>query len=39
VVLLVATSEKKDQQATINHLKRGLDEFRSIAEKILRPIS
>jgi len=39
LVLLVATSEKKDQQNTINHIKIHLDEFREIAERISRPVS
>lgn len=39
LVLLVATSEKKDQQATIAHIKMGLDEFREIAEKIAKQTS
>ncbi|MBI5390006.1 hypothetical protein HZB02_00780 [Candidatus Woesearchaeota archaeon] len=36
LVLLVATSEKKDQQATIDHLKQHLKEFRTVAESIIR---
>lgn len=39
LVLLVATSGKKDQQATINHIKKQLDEFRSIAEDISKQVS
>ena len=39
LVLLVATSEKKDQQNTINHIKRYFDQFREIAEKISRQVS
>ena len=39
LVLLVATSEKKDQQRTINHIKKYLDQFREIAEKISRQVS
>ncbi len=36
LVLLVAVSGKKEQQATINHIKAQLDEFRKIAEVIRR---
>ncbi len=39
LVLLVATSEKKDQQSTINHIKRGLDEFKEVAQKISMQVS
>ena len=39
LVLLVATSGKKDQQATISHIKGKLDEFREIAETISRQAS
>lgn len=39
LVLLIATSGKKDQQATINHIKRKLDEFRVIAEEIAKQAS
>ena len=39
LVLLVAISGKKDQQATINHIKSHLDEFRKVAEKIARQVS
>ncbi len=39
LVLLVATSDKKDQQATIDHIKGGLDEFRKIAKRISTPVS
>lgn len=34
LVLLVAASGKKKQQATINHIKTHLDKLRVIAEKI-----
>src|SRR3989344_3894340 len=34
LVLLVATSGKKDQQATINHIKDKLHGFREIVEEI-----
>ena len=39
LVLLVATSGKKDQQDTINHIKGNLDEFRIIAEDIVKRAS
>ncbi len=39
VVLLVATSGKKDQQATIDHIKDNLDDFRILAEKISKQLS
>lgn len=39
LVLLIATSRKKDQQATINHLKRDLDLFRAYAEKVFKQVS
>ncbi len=39
LVLLVATSGKKDQQETINHIKSQLDEYRKIAEIISRQVS
>lgn len=39
LVLLVAASGKKKQQATINHIKSHLDEFREIAERISRQAS
>lgn len=39
LVLIVATSGKKDQQTTINHLKDKLDSFRIIAEQIARQVS
>jgi mRNA-degrading endonuclease RelE of RelBE toxin-antitoxin system len=38
LVLLVATSGKKDQQNTINHLKEQLKEFRSIAEELAKQV-
>ena len=34
LVLLVAVNWKKNQQATIDHIKNGLDEFRKVAEDI-----
>jgi len=36
LVLLAATSGKKDQQATIDHIKKSLDAFRREAEKIVK---
>ena len=36
LVLLVASSEKKNQQATIDHIKQHLGEFRIIAENITK---
>jgi len=39
LVLLVATSGKKDQQATIDHIKGYLDEFRKEAERIANQVS
>lgn len=39
LVLLVAVSGKKDQQATIDHIKENLDDFRKIAEKIVKQVS
>ena len=39
LVLLVATSDKKDQQSTIEHIKKQLDDFRIIAESIAKQVS
>ena len=39
LVLLVATSGKKDQQATIDHIKNNLDEFRKVAKDIAKQVS
>ena len=39
LVLLVAVSDKKDQQATIDHIKGNLGEFRIVAEKIIKQVS
>lgn len=39
LVLLVATSGKKDQQATIKHIKEHLEQFRGIAESIVKQVS
>ena len=36
IVLLVAASGKKDQQATIDHIKKNLHEFKKIAEDIAK---
>ncbi|HIH42187.1 TPA: hypothetical protein HA246_00925 [Candidatus Woesearchaeota archaeon] len=36
LVLLVATSGKRDQQATIDHIKQQLDEYRKVAENITK---
>lgn len=33
LVLLVATSDKKNQQGTIDHIKGNLDEFRKVAQR------
>ena len=38
LVLLVAVSGKKDQQATIDHIKNGLDEFKKVAENISKKV-
>lgn len=39
LVLLIATSGKKDQQATINHIRNNLNEFREVAEEIAKRVS
>jgi hypothetical protein len=39
LVLLVATSGKKDQRATIDHIKENLDEFRKVAEEVAKQVS
>ncbi len=39
LVLLVATSGKKDQEKTIEHIKENLDEFKVVAEKIAKQVS
>ncbi|MEK6963771.1 MAG: hypothetical protein AABX70_05050 [Nanoarchaeota archaeon] len=36
LVLLVAASAKKDQQVTINHVKSQLDEYRQVAEEVIK---
>ena len=38
LILLVATSGKKNQQPTINHIKKNLKEFRKIAEEIFKQV-
>ncbi|MBI4017672.1 MAG: hypothetical protein HY366_01865 [Candidatus Aenigmarchaeota archaeon] len=38
LVLIVATSGKKDQQATIDHMKDKLHGFRELAEKITKQL-
>ena len=38
-VLLIAVSGKKDQQATIDHIKGNLDEFRKESERLSKQIS
>lgn len=39
LVLLVAVSGKKDQQATIDHIKEHLDEFKKVVEDISKQAS
>ena len=39
LVLLVAVSGKKDQQATIDHIIQYLDEFKKVAEDIAKQVS
>jgi hypothetical protein len=39
LVLLVAVSGKKDQQATIEHVKENLDEYKKVAEDIIKQVS
>lgn len=39
LVLLVATSGKKNQQATINHIKENLEAFKEVAEDISKQLS
>ncbi len=39
LVLLTAVSGKKDQQATIDHIKDNLDEFRKVAEDKIKQVS
>jgi hypothetical protein len=39
LVLLVAASGKKEQQATIEHIKEHLDKFKEIAQEIVKQFS
>ena len=39
LVLLIAASGKKNQQATIDHIKENLDQFRKVAEDIAKQVS
>lgn len=39
LILLVAVSGKKNQQVTINHIKKHLEKFRKIAEDIFKRVS
>jgi hypothetical protein len=39
LVLLVAVSGKKDQQTTINHIKRNFNQFRKVAEEVSKQVS
>ena len=39
LVLLVAISGKKDQQATIDRIKEQLDEYRKVAEEVVKQVS
>ena len=39
LVLLVATSGKKNQQSTIDHIKIHLEEFRKISENVSKQVS
>lgn len=39
LVLLIATSGKKDQKATINHIKNHLKEFKKYAEELSKRFS
>jgi len=39
LVLLVAVSGKKDQQATIDHIKTQLDDYRKVAEDVVKRVS
>ena len=39
LVLLVATSGKKDQQITIHYIKKHLGEFKKIAEDVSKQVS
>mgnify|MGYP001583276001 CR=1 FL=1 len=39
LVLMVATSGKKNQESTIHHIKNSLDEFRIEAERISKQVA
>ncbi|MEK6938272.1 MAG: hypothetical protein AABX04_04475 [Nanoarchaeota archaeon] len=39
LVLLVAVSGKKDQQDTINHIQGNFEEFKKVAEEIIKQVS
>ena len=39
LILCVATSQKKDQQTTIDHIKNHLDEFKKTAQDIAKQVS
>jgi|TARA_Y100000310_G_C20277349_1_gene620902 mRNA-degrading endonuclease RelE of RelBE toxin-antitoxin system len=39
LILLIATSGKKDQKSTIDHIADHLDEFRKVAEDIAKQVS
>ena len=39
LVLLVATSGKKDQQATIDHISDNLKEYKRVAEYVAKQVS
>ena len=39
LLLLIATSDKKGQQVTIDHIRKHLNEFRIVAEDISKQVS
>jgi mRNA-degrading endonuclease RelE of RelBE toxin-antitoxin system len=39
LILLVASSDKKNQQATIDHIRENLKEFREVAEEVSKQVS
>jgi len=39
LVLLVATSGKRDQQITIDHIRENIKEFRKVAEELSKQVS
>ena len=39
LVLLIATSGKKDQQGTIDHLRENLKVFRKVAEEVAKQVA